>query len=105
MKYHVEFDENGGYDCMSAAYLIKNEAGHTVAKIDMAEWLFAQGVPEPLPYDLKHNEAPDARTAALTMAAALCTGARVVPAGHTLLPSDRNEAAVMLSVAESALKP
>lgn len=33
----VEFDESGGYDCMSAAYLIKSK-GHIIVAIDVVDY-------------------------------------------------------------------
>ena len=34
----VEFDESGGYDCMSSAYKIKGASGRTLFVVDTADF-------------------------------------------------------------------
>ena len=38
MTYNVRFDEMGGYDSMTAAYIIEDEKGRIVATFDFADF-------------------------------------------------------------------
>lgn len=98
MKVEVVFDEHAGYDAMSAAYLLLNEQGGVLAKIDLAEWLHAVGVPEPIPYNLRHSENDAARLAAETMAHALDERWRLVAPGYVLVPESVDAKAMHLVV-------
>jgi hypothetical protein len=38
MNWRAEYEEMGGYDCMTDAWVIKDDDGNTVAVVDMAHY-------------------------------------------------------------------
>jgi hypothetical protein len=56
--WKVEFDEMGGYDCMSAAYEIITEDNQTVAVLDTEHYHTGES------WDDSHQERSEARAAA-----------------------------------------
>lgn len=52
--FRIEFDETGGYDCMSSAYVIYDLRNKTVCKIDVTDYT------ESNDWDTLHSECPEA---------------------------------------------
>jgi len=68
MKLRVEFDDFGGYDCMSAAYIIRDERGRAIATLDVKDYVHAANGSEEA-----YQEVPELEAIARQMAAAAST--------------------------------
>jgi hypothetical protein len=94
--WHLEFDELGGYDCMTAAYFIRDDAGNVIATLDLTNY----GQENCGPYDTAAPRAfPVARLIA-TSPKTLATLEAIVDKARKIANGSLNTASRNASVAD-----
>ena len=71
--WRVEFDEYGGYDCMTSAYRVEDADGNYLFSVDVDEFVTEPG------WDASHAENEEARRLAECIVAAINLGEGLWP--------------------------
>lgn len=89
MNWTWEFDETGGYDCMSSAYNIRDENGRVLVSVDVSDYVDSSG------WEENHARNEEAERVAMLMAAVPQMVDMLKMAREVIRRSDRSALAAM----------